>query len=147
MLADHFGKLLRSARVYRGLSRVELARRGKVSLRLAAELEQGNRPNVSLESALTLLRAAGVSVVARAPQGETIEIRDSAAGELERAERAEQRRRTWTGRQVHLHASGDEPRPERSREKRMAAVARISRQAYAVAAAERPKPKRRPPAP
>jgi transcriptional regulator with XRE-family HTH domain len=134
MLANRFGTLLRSARTHRGISRAELAERGGVSIRLVAELEQGKRPNVSLESALKLLRAAGVSVVARSPHGGVVEIRDPAAAALERGERSAQRRETWTGRQVHLHSSGDEPRPERSKSKRLASVERVSRQAYSIAA-------------
>jgi transcriptional regulator with XRE-family HTH domain len=134
MLASRFGTLLRSARTRRSLSRAQLAERGGVSVRLVAELEQGKRPNVSLESALKLLRAAGVTVVARAPHGAVVEIRDPAAAALERGERSAQRRKTWTGRQVHLHASGDEPLPERSTSKRLASVGRVSRQAYSIAA-------------
>jgi transcriptional regulator with XRE-family HTH domain len=134
MLASRLGTLLRSARTHRNLSRAELAKRGGVSVRLVAELEQGKRPNVSLESALKLLRAAGVSVVARAPDGGVVEIRDPAAAALEREERAEQRRKTWTGRLVRLHSSGDEPRPERSKSKRLASVGQLSRHAYAIVA-------------
>jgi transcriptional regulator with XRE-family HTH domain len=137
MLASRFGMLLKSARKHRRLSRAELAERGGVSLRLVAELEQGKRPNVSFESALKLLSAAGVSVVARAPDGGVVEIRDPSATALERDARSAQRRRTWTGRQVQLHASGGEPRPERSKSKRLASVGQISRQAYAIAAAGR----------
>jgi len=136
MLAGRFGPLLRSARTYRSLSRAQLAERGGVSVRLVAELEQGKRPNVSLESALKLLRAAGVTVVARAPHGGVVEIRDPVAVALERGERSAQRRKTWTGRQVHLRASGDEPLPERSTSKRLASVGRVSRQAYSIAATE-----------
>jgi hypothetical protein len=33
-----------------------------------------------------------------------------------------------------LHSSGDEPRPERSKSKRLASVGKISRQAYMIAA-------------
>jgi transcriptional regulator with XRE-family HTH domain len=134
MLASRFGPLLRSARTHRCLSRAQLAERGGVSVRLVAELEQGKRPNVSLESALKLLRAAGVTVVARAPHGGVVEIRDPSAAAVERGERSAQRRKTWTGRQVHLHASGDEPLPERSTSKRLASVGRVSRQAYSIAA-------------
>jgi transcriptional regulator with XRE-family HTH domain len=136
MLATGFGELLRNARKHRALTRAALAERGGVSVRLVAELEQGKRPNVSFESALKLLSAAGVSVVARAPNGGVVEIRDrsAAAAAEERAERAMHRRNTWTGRTVRLHASSDEPRPPRSKPKRLAAVAEVSRQAYALAA-------------
>lgn len=132
MLAKQLGLLLRAARKSRRLSRADLAKRGGVSVRLVAELEQGNRPNVSLESALTLLRSAGVTLVARAPGCVTVEIRDASAEAFERAERAVRRRATWTSRQVPLRASGDAPPPPRSRSARLAAVEMISRQAYAM---------------
>ena len=92
---------------------------------------------MSFESALKLLCAAGVSVVARAPHGEVVEIRDrsAAAAAEERAARAMHRRSTWTGRIVCLHSLSDEPRPARSKSKRFAAVEEVSRQAYAIAAA------------
>ena len=134
MLASRFGILLRSARRHRRLSRPALAQRGGVSVRLVAELEQGKRPNVSFESALKLLSAAGVSIVASAPHGGVVEIRDRSAAALEREARAAHRRETWTGRRVHLSAS-DEPRPERSKSKRLASVGKVSRQAYSIAAA------------
>jgi transcriptional regulator with XRE-family HTH domain len=137
MLVTGFGELLRGARKHRALTRAALAERGGVSVRLVAELEQGKRPNVSFESALKLLSAAGVSVVARAPHGEVLEIRDrSAVAAAEaRAERATQRRNTWTGRTVRLHSSGEDPLPPRSKSKRFAAVAEVSRQAYTIASA------------
>lgn len=139
MLTIRIGALLRSARRHRGLTRADLAREGGVSLRLVAELEQGKRPNVSLESALTLLRAAGVTVLARAPNGEAVEIRDPAVAALERAERSAERRRTWTGRRVSLHAAGDPPPPARSKAARLAAVGVVSRQAGAVATERKPR--------
>jgi transcriptional regulator with XRE-family HTH domain len=64
MLSNRIGKLLRNARQQLNLSRAELARRAGVSARLVAELERGQRPNVSLESALKLLGIVGVSVIA-----------------------------------------------------------------------------------
>ena len=135
MLSDRLGVLLKNARKQLNLSRVELARRGDVSTRLVAELERGQRPNVSLESALKLLNVVGVSVIARAPNGDTAEIRAASAAALERALRAARRRQTWTGRQIHLHDEGDDPQPGRSKAKRVAAVSQISRQAHLIAAA------------
>lgn len=133
MLVTGFGELLRKTRKHRTLTRAALAERCGVSVRLVAELEQGNRPNVSFESALKLLRAAGVSIVARAPNGGVVEIRDRLTAGEERTARAMQRRNTWTGRAVRLHASNDEPRPARSKSKRLAAVEEVSRQVYAIA--------------
>lgn len=135
MLSKRIGELLRAARRQRGLSREELAHRGGVSTRLVAELERGQRPNVSLESALNLLNIVGVSVVAKAPNGAAAEIRSGSAAALERAARVALRRQTWTGRHIFLHEEGDDPRPVRSKSKRLASVAQVSRQAYLVASA------------
>ena len=137
MLSDRIGVLLKNARKQLNLSRDELARRGDVSTRLVAELERGQRPNVSLESALKLLNVVGVSVIARAPNGVTAEIRNASAAALERAARAARRRQTWTGRQIHLHDEGDDPRPGRAKAMRVAAVSQIAKQAYLIAAAGR----------
>jgi len=137
MLSDQIGLLLRSARRYLNISRVELANRGGVSVRLVAELERGQRPNVSLETTLKLMGIVGVSVIAKAPDGTTAEIRSASAGALERAARAEHRRQTWSGRHVHLHDEGMDPAPERSKSKRLASVSQVSKQAYVVASAIR----------
>jgi transcriptional regulator with XRE-family HTH domain len=137
MLSDRIGALLKNARRQLKLSRAQLAHRGGVSVRLVAELERGQRPNVSLESALKLLSIAGVTVVARAPDGAAAEIRSASAAALERAARAARRRRTWTGRHIYLHDEGGDPRPERAKSKRLASVAEVSKQAYIVASAER----------
>jgi transcriptional regulator with XRE-family HTH domain len=134
MLSDSLGPLLKNARKYLKLSREELATRAGVSARLVAELERSQRPNVSLESALRLLNVAGVSIVAKAPNGVAAEIRGAFASKLERAARAAHRRETWSGRRVHLHGPDDNPLPVRSKAKRLASVARVSKQAYAIAA-------------
>lgn len=133
MLSDRIGDLLKVARQERGLTRAQLARRGGVSARLVAELERGQRPNVSLESALKLLKIVGVSVMAKAPNGAAAEIRSGSAAALQRAARAALRRQTWTGRQIFLRDEGDDPRPPRSKSKRLASVANISRDAYSMA--------------
>lgn len=136
MLSARIGVLLKDARRYLSLSRADLAQRGGVSVRLVAELERGQRPNVSLESALKLLNIVGVSIIAQAPHGAAAEIRGESAAALERAARAAraaQRRQTWTGRRVHLHDEGNDPRPERSTAKRLASVAQVSKQAYLIA--------------
>jgi len=87
MLSDRVGGLLKNARQQLSLSRAEIAQRAGVSVRLVAELERGQRPNVSLESALKLLNIVGVSVVATAPDGAAAEIRSSSAAALGRAAR------------------------------------------------------------
>lgn len=140
MLSDGLGPLLKSSRQQLGLSRDALASQAGVSLRLVAEFERGQRNNVSLESALRLLKSVGITVVARAPHGPVVEIRGTAAARLERAARAALRRETWTGRHVHLRDSGDAPRPPRSPSRRIASVAAISDAAYAIAASGRERP-------
>ena len=135
MLSARIGVLLKDARRHLSLSRADLAQRVGVSVRLVAELERGQRPNVSLESALKLLNVVGVSVIAQAPHGAAAEIRGESAAALERAARAAQRRQTWTGRRVHLHDEGNDPRPARSKAKRVASVAQVSKQAYVIAVA------------
>src|SRR5947209_3399378 len=111
MFSERIGSLLKHARRQLDLSREELARRGGVSTRLVAELERGQRPNVSLESALKLLNVVGVSVVAKASNGAIAEIRSESAQATERSARAARRRQTWTGRQIFLHDEGGDPRP------------------------------------
>ena len=54
MLSEPIGTLLKTARRQLKMSRDTLALRGGVSTRLVAELERGERPNVSLEATLTL---------------------------------------------------------------------------------------------
>ena len=140
MLSDGLGPLLKSSRQQLGLSRDALASQAGVSLRLVAEFERGQRNNVSLESALRLLKSVGITVVARAPHGPVVEIRGTAAARLERAARGARRRETWTGRHVHLRDSADAPPPPRSPSRRIASVAAISDAAYAIAASGRERP-------
>lgn len=140
MLSAPIGGLLKAARKQLNVSREELARRGGVSTRLVAELERGQRPNVSLESALKLLNAVGVSVIAKAANGATAEIRSASGPALERAARAARaarRRQTWTGRQVRLHGEDDAPPSGRSRSGRLSSMAQVSKQAYLIASAGR----------
>jgi transcriptional regulator with XRE-family HTH domain len=143
MYSERIGSLLKAARRRLALSREELARRGGVSTRLVAELERGQRPNVSLETALKLLDVVGVSVLATAPDGAAVEIRSESGETLERAARAARRRQTWTGRHVLLHDESEDPLSLGSKTKRLASVAQVSRQAYAIAAARHGQPGRR----
>lgn len=137
MLSDALGDLLQRARKQLALSRQELAARAKVSTRLVAELERGQRPNVSLESTLLLLNLVGVSIVAKAPDGATVEIRDPISHSLERATRAEVRRRTWKGKRVGLHDEGASPAAGGSPATRLSAVSQVSRQAFGLSRADR----------
>ena len=134
MLSEKLAELLQRTRKQLGLSREELARRAQVSTRLLAELERGERPNVSLESTLKLLSLVGVSIVARAPDGATAEIRNARSISLERIARAALRRRTWTGVHVQLHKAGEPPSGGRSHAERLSAVSQLSKQAFALSA-------------
>ncbi len=135
MLSATLGELLKRARKQMGISREELARRGEVSTRLVAEVERGQRPNVSLESAMKLLNLVGVTISAKAPDGATADIMDANSAAIQRAARASLRRRTWTGRHVSLKNEGTSPDFGGSRVERLSAVSRISVQAFSVSKA------------
>ena len=137
MLSDKLGKVLQHARKQIAMSREELAQRAHVSVRLVAELERGDRPNVSLETTLKLLGVVGVSIVAEAPDGSTEEIRSSKSIPLGRAARAALRRRTWTGRHVHLRDSSEPPNASASPAERLADLSRVSMEAYALSSDRR----------
>lgn len=140
MFSKKIGDLLLRARKELKISREELARRGGVSTRLVAELERGQRPNVSLESTLNLLNLVGVSVVAKRRDGSNAEIKDTLDSA---AERAMLRRRTWTGRHINLHDEGGAPYSGRSHEQRLSALSQISAQAFAFSRAADKSPGRR----
>lgn len=137
MLSESMGQLLRVTREEAGITRADLARQCGVSLRLLAEFERGARPNVSVETALHLLLAVGISLQLNAPAGETVEITSPATEELARAARRALRRRTWTGEITSLHAPTRDPEPGRTPSERFLAVAEVSHNAYAVAAGRR----------
>jgi len=137
MLSSAFGATLRTAREGRDLSRADLAKRAKVSVRLLAELERGERPNVSLETALHLLRLVGLSVAAIPRSGRVSEPPSAWLDDEQsaRAERAAHRRKTWTGRRVRLADSSDEPAAPRSIARRIELVAEVSQLTHAIARA------------
>lgn len=137
MFSEAVGILLQNARRKQNLSRDELARQSGVSTRLVAEMERGQRPNVSLESALRLLNAVGVSLVPAPSAEERAGSRRTSDTESERALRAAWRRQTWSGGHIHLHDDGEAPRPARSKAKRISAVSHVSKQAYLIASAGR----------
>ncbi len=128
MLSDAIGLELRTARTARGVSRASLAAQAGVSVRLVAELERGERPNVSLETALQLLRALGMTL--RPAAAETIGDPDGAR--RARDERTAVRRATWVGAIASL---SDEraPVPPDTIRGRIAAVTQASNLAHAIA--------------
>lgn len=137
MLSEVLGQALQRARKQIPMSREELARRAHVSVRLVAEVERGDRPNVSLETFLRLLGIVGVSIVAEAPAGWTEAIQSSRTAALGRAARAAQRRQTWTGRHVHLRNSSDPPHTSATPAARVADLSRVSKEAYALSSNRR----------
>lgn len=62
MLSDQLGARLKCSRKALRLTQRELAQRAEVSERLWAKVERGERPNVSLETALRMLNLVGVSI-------------------------------------------------------------------------------------
>jgi transcriptional regulator with XRE-family HTH domain len=142
LLSKKLTEFLLRSRKQLGLSREQLARRAQVSTRLVAELERGERPNVSLESTLRLLNLVGVSIVARAPDGAVALIRNDKSVFAQREARAALRRRTWAGGHVRLRNGGEPPAGGRSRVARLSAVSQLSRHAFALSAA-RQSPARR----
>lgn len=115
---------LRRARRELGLTIAQLAAEAGVSPRLVSEFERGQRPHVSLATACTLLRLAGVRERVEAPSA----VADDRAATAERAER---RRRTWVGQQTTLRAQVDPPAPAAYAD-RLAAVAQASRFGHAL---------------
>ena len=137
MLTNQLGILLRDTRKAVGLSQKDAARRAQVSNRLWAEVERGERPNVSLATALRMLSEVGISVRLGDPRGTTHELRDPGTEEAARAARAMIRRATWTGRQILLSDEGIEPQIPTGRADNIGKVARISAQASTIARARR----------
>ena len=132
MLTDQVGSLLRSARKTLGLSQKELARRANVSERLWAEVERGERPNVSLETALRMLSQVGVSVRLNDPLGTSRELGDAQTTVAARAARAAMRRATWNGTQTTLSEESVPPKAGKAGG-RLRAVGQVSEQAFAIA--------------
>lgn len=137
MLTSQLGILLRDARKALGLRQKDAARRAKVSNRLWAEVERGERPNVSLATALRMLSEVGISIRLGDPRGTTHELRDPGTEEAARAARAMIRRATWTGRQIRLAEEGMELPGASMASGNLADVGRVSAQAFTIARAQR----------
>jgi transcriptional regulator with XRE-family HTH domain len=140
MLSDQLAKLLRSSRKAAGLTQKEAARRTGVSHRLWAEVERGERPNVSLETALRMLGAVGISLQLTDPRGKQRRLGASATNPASRAARAAVRRSTWQGTQIDLRSEGTSSPVTPSRAARLGAVGVVSNQAFALARSIRRSP-------
>jgi hypothetical protein len=99
-----------------------LAAQCGVSVRLLAELERGERPNVSLETAHVLLRAVGIS----------LEPRELKTEKQAQAERRAIRQATWTG-VITTRTAMQEPPAPATITARLAAVTQASVLAHALA--------------
>jgi hypothetical protein len=99
-----------------------LAAQCGVSVRLLAELERGERPNVSLETAHLLLRAVGIS----------LEPREMKTEKQAQAERRAIRQATWTG-VITTRTAMHEPPAPATITARLAAVTQASVLAHALA--------------
>lgn len=135
MVDEQIGRMLRGARETLGLSQKVLALRAGVSTRLWAEVERGQRPNVSLHTAVRMLAEVGVSVSLSGAGGVATVIRDANVERASRAARAAVRRATWAGRQILLAEEGSGETDPVAPLGRLSAVSRVSEQAYAVARA------------
>jgi len=136
MMSATIGEVLRQARKAQGVSRADLAALGGVSTRLVAELERGERPNVSLETSLQLLKAVGITMRLSTPGGVVRVLRDPETAGAERAARAAVRRNTWVGMRVGLDEA-EMPLPPATAGERLSAVAQVSRRVNALANATR----------
>ena len=123
MRTQQVARSLRAARRAVGATQKEMAERVGVSPRLWAEVERGERPNVSLDTALRMLNAVGLTVRL------TSEV-SSAAATLEA--RAAHRRATWTGGRTRLGEDDDPSVDELNAEERLGAVALVSQLAYSL---------------
>ncbi len=137
MLAEKVGAVLKTSRKALGLTQRELAQRVGVSERLWAEVERGERPNVSFETALRMLAEVGVSIRLDDPLGSTHLLHDPASVATARKARAAIRRATWQGRQIRLAQEGVNTIPLKGQANGLDAIARVSEQAFVLARAGR----------
>lgn len=135
LLTDRLGAVLKSARKALGLTQQELATRAGVSVRLWAEVERGVRPNVSLATALSMLREAGLTVSLEDVAGSTHQLLDAQSESTARRARAELRRATWSGQQSHI-TEPDMPAKRQARKVNLpGAVTEVSEQANSMSRA------------
>lgn len=138
MLTDQIADLIKVARKALGLTQKELASSAGVSHRLWAEFERGERPNVSLETALRMLGQVGITVRMTDAMGGSRELDAPGAALVGRAARAAARRATWRGRQLRLDQEGENDPASLTGAGRIAAVTLVSKQAFALAGARPP---------
>jgi transcriptional regulator with XRE-family HTH domain len=132
--SQQLATLLKSSRKALGLTQAAAAERSGVSVRLWAEVERAERPNVSLETALRMLAEVGVTMRLSTADGIVASIRTSESDAATRAARAELRRQTWTGRKIRLMDDDDVTPMHNDPAEQISAVTRVSEQAFAIAA-------------
>jgi len=143
--ASALGALLKQARKRTGKTRQALAAEAGVSVRLVAEFERGQRPNVSLDTALRLFDLLGMHIDVRLPQTTAQRAGSAHVNDAAFAARAAHRRATWIGRHVSLHDDDSTVHVPQSAEEARGAVWRVSQLAHAVAeapAAKNSRPRR-----
>lgn len=133
MPSSLIAELLKTNRKALGFTQKEVASRAGVSTRLWAEVERGERPNVSLLTALRMLGHVGISIRMTDASGITRELRDPDTAAVGRFARAVVRRTTWHGRQLRLDQDGADEPPSPRGPDGVDAVALVSEQAFAVA--------------
>lgn len=145
MQASALGALLKQARKRTGKTRRALAAEAGVSVRLVAEFERGQRPNVSLDTALRLFDLVGMDVSVQVRDASVQQTGTSYLNDPSFAARAARRRATWTGRHVLMHDDDSPVHVPQSAEEALAAVWRVSQLAHAVTeapAAKNSRPRR-----
>jgi transcriptional regulator with XRE-family HTH domain len=143
LLSISVGALVHATRQRLGLRRADLAARVGVSTRLLAEFERGERPNVSLETALQVLDALGITMRLGSSSGETLVLPVDVDATAAREARAAARRATWTARVVRIEDSDDEPTVAETPQERLGDVTALSRNVHVVATATRVRAKAR----
>lgn len=133
-------ELLRRSRKALGLTQAAAAAQSGVSVRLWAEVERAERPNVSLETALRMLAQVGVMMRLSAADGAVVNVQTTDSDAAAFAARAEFRRRTWTGRKTRLADDDDVTPTHHDPAQQLSAMTRVSEQAFAVATRGRATP-------
>lgn len=136
MQASALGALLKQARKRTGKTRQALSAEAGVSVRLVAEFERGQRPNVSLDTALRLFDLVGMGVSVQLRDASVQQPGTSYLDDPSFAARAARRRATWTGRHVLMHDDDSPVHVPQSAEEALGAVWRVSQLAHAVAEAQ-----------
>lgn len=131
--SQQLAALLKRSRKALGLTQAAAAERSGVSVRLWAEVERDERPNVSLATALRMLAEVGIIMRLSTSDGAVVNVQTANSAAAAFAARAEFRRRTWTGRKIRLADDDDVTSTHHDPAQQLSAVTRVSEQAFAIA--------------